>query len=164
MNYLDLQKKQQELDDYIIRTKGLDLHPEHLLSNMFSAAIDELMVEVADDMQDPEEWVDVLHFILSIANKYELELFDMEDLISDRGLLGLHVECSRSLLIAHRFSKCFKHWSNKRPNKSMLTTIEMYLSRCVECIRLACIKLGTDMITEYNKKYEINVQRQKEGY
>lgn len=163
MNYKQLQDKQKELDDFIIESKNLyNLHSDHLLSNMYNAARDELN-EIKEDVTNAEEWIDLAHFVLSIANKHDIHLINHVG-IYETNLL----ECLRltevSLDKALRYSKCFKHWSNKKPNSDDILAIQMHLEGMLEYISRACVILGTDLVVEYNKKYEENVNRQKRGY
>jgi dimeric dUTPase (all-alpha-NTP-PPase superfamily) len=162
VNYKELQAKQKELDEYIIKKKGIDISKEHLLSNTFLAAIDELCNEVEEDMKNPEEWIDVLHFVLSIGNQMG---FEYEDVKIHVGYLERMFEIATDhLLQSLRLSKCFKHWSHKRPSVTQRFTIQSYLEIVLKMIYSACEQLNCDMVTEYNKKHKINVERQNNGY
>ncbi len=162
MNLQDLQRKQQELDSFIIKTKNITISKEHLLSNTFLAAIDELSNEVREDISNPEEWIDVLHFVLSISNQlgYTLSMRNA----SEGKLDELLLRTERALLRALRLSKCFKHWSNSTPNQVELTWVGEFLSGAVSVINVACEVLNVDMYEEYEKKYKINIERQKNNY
>lgn len=157
-----LQQKQKELDDYIIKTKNITISDDHMLSNTFLAAIDELSNEVKEDISNVEEWIDVLHFILSLGNKFGFDLLPFG--VYDRGLVKLQMQAEEHLLSAMRLSKCFKHWSNKKPEVYDMVQVERKLEIVIGCIKTACERLGCNMFDEYDKKYKINIQRQKDNY
>lgn len=92
MKLSDLLKKQEQLDNYIIKSKNLDLKPQERLSNTILA----MMVEVGEMANEIrcfkhwsnksasskeiilEEYIDVLHFFLSIANQLGFTENDIE--------------------------------------------------------------------------------------
>lgn len=164
MTIKELQRKQQELDDYIIKMKKLeDMDQTHLLSNMFLAAIDELCNEVKEDIENPEEWIDFLHFCLSISNRLDLEP-EVYEFYVELGLNQCYDTAEEYILRCMRVSKCFKHWSNKKPDEKDLEFMELSLSLCIGAIDQACKALNANMFEEYEKKYKINIQRQRENY
>ena len=163
MNIKELQNKQKELDEFIVSKMNLNLTDEHMLVDMMLAAIDELCNEVKEDIENAEEWIDELHFVLSIGNRLGVKIQETNMLGSGWNLQQLYKANENHLLSAMRLSKCFKHWSKKRPSATDMALITNHLGICVESIKLACIKLNTDMEQEYNKKYEINRERQLRG-
>jgi len=167
MNYKALQEKQEELDQFIIESKGLqDMSPEHLLSNMILACHDEL-IEVYDAPEDAEEWIDVLHFVLSIANKLDVDLDEVDFAprkYVGHGLCRMQYDSVELLFYITRLTNAFKHWSNKVPSEQEITAYSECLLIMADIIKQACGKLGVDMVEEYDKKYEINKERQREGY
>lgn len=92
MKLSDLLEKQEQLDNYIIKSKKLDLKPQERLSNTILA----MMVEVGEMANEIrcfkhwsskpasdksvilEEYIDVLHFFLSIANQLGFSEEDIE--------------------------------------------------------------------------------------
>lgn len=94
MELKELYTKQKQLDDYVISNKGLEgMNPEDRLTNTILA----MMVETGElanevrtfkhwsdkPMSHPsiviEEYVDVLHFFLSIGNQLEFTPEQIED-------------------------------------------------------------------------------------
>ena len=161
-----LQIKQLELDNYIIESKNIKLSKNELLKNMILACHDEIL-EAEEAPDDVMEYIDILHFVLSIANKFNIVLPDMDyfDLIT-RPRSGFdYIESLRSnLLFITRESRIFKHWSVKEPTDEAYREIKLLLiEMCVDIVKV-CQNLDADVVVVYNKKYEINKQRQRENY
>lgn len=153
MKIKDLQLKQQQLDDFIIKNNNIQVSDSEMLKNMILACHDEIS-EVKESPDDVEEYIDVLHFVLSIANRCDLELseYRIYSYENYKPTLG------RLLLDFTRETKCFKHWSKKKGN-----TIPLNLNIMIDIIYGNCKRLGADMFEEYEKKYQINIERQKSG-
>lgn len=157
-----LQEKQLELDQFIIEKRGLTpdvISTSELMKNIILACYDEIE-EVAEDITNPEEWIDVLHFVLSIANYVGVELHIPTEPIK-WNLLECIYELRNDFKFFVRESRCFKHWSDKKGDELM---VKAFLECMIDTIHRACEILGVDMVEEYDKKYEINIQRQIEGY
>lgn len=163
MNIQSLLMKQKELNDYIIKTRGLTFNEGELLKNMILACHDEIS-EVAENPQDSSEYIDVLHFILSIMIELGYSGYDEfpPQLYPSKKLA--HIELRELLLEVTRLSKCFKHWSDKKPSVGEITNIRELLLDCIDIIYTECKYLQVDMYEEYEKKYQINIERQKNGY
>jgi len=153
MTIKELQIKQQELDIFIIRKCNIHMSVEEMTKNMILACHDEIS-EVEESPDDASEYIDVLHFVLSIANKYKLKL----DNERDDGYNVLDLDLRKCLLKWTRESRIFKHWSTKQGYSA-----QVYLDYMVDIIHDNCIRLGVDMFEEYEKKYQINIERQNGG-
>jgi len=151
-----LQDKQDKLDDFITDFNEIEMTESELLKNMILACHDEI-TEVEDAPEDVSEYIDVLHFVLSIANKMGFELSDSRMDWKTDTLRG-------ELLKFTRLSRVFKHWSDKTPSSHELSIAKECLDGMVDLIHEACVALGSDMFEEYNKKHDINIQRQYDGY
>lgn len=175
-----LKKKQQELDNFVLKSRGLTvltspkprtvISEEELLKNMILACFDEIR-EVLEQPQNAEEWVDVLHFLLSISNKIQGETVSPYDLNFNRvfkymgsPLKPLANELMMDMLKLNRLLSTFKHWSSKPVTHEAITSANVLISVMIENINIALHSLGTDMLTEYEKKYQINIERQKNNY
>ena len=161
-----LQQMQQELDEYIINVRDLRLHPKHLIANMILACHDEIS-EVYDAPSDVEEYIDVLHFVLSIANKFGIILLEHDSMLHTvrNTTIMTHIQNLRNALLSvTRFSKVFKHWSDKMPTESDMERVRTNLQIMYNIITDLCDRQGVSVKEEYLKKYEINIKRQQEGY
>jgi len=162
MTIKDLQIKQAELDAFIIKHLDLKLSESEMLKNMILACHDEIsVVEEAPD--DVEEWIDVLHFLLSIANKKAFVLVTPEkyhDSVTDKSCVGY---LWSDLLYFTRLSRCFKHWSAKVPSEDDITVMENFIQGSINAIYTKCLRSDTCMFKEYEKKYQINIKRQEDG-
>lgn len=154
---------QKELNDFVIANHGLKFNDKELLKNMILACHDEIS-EVEDDITNPEEFIDVLHFVLSVAIELGVEP-------KDPIVIPLVPLCStprmfrKSLLTVTRLSRCFKHWSIVKMSPANLETIREELSFMIATIvRALDILDADDIYTAYHKKYVINIERQKSGY
>jgi dimeric dUTPase (all-alpha-NTP-PPase superfamily) len=170
-----LQIKQRSLDDFIIQSKGITIVPtvaneyteRELLKNMYMALYDEIM-EIKHDIENAEEWIDALHFILSIANRTKCELGVHSRTIDDVKHLSLQ-DCHNNLLhdfnAVLRRNKIFKHWSTQFGDPMRFSPlINSYLQEMVLTISDALVLLGKDMIKEYELKHDVNVVRQENNY
>ena len=165
IDYGKMQLQQRELDDYIIRSKGLQgMTDQALLSNMILALHDEIL-EVEEAPLDPTEYIDCLHFVLSIANKMGFKLHGYIG-VELRGvsLIDIYEGMRYALLRFTRHQRGFKHWSDKKVDAFGLVQCESSLNAILEYISLACKKLGVDLVKEYDTKYQINIERQRKGY
>lgn len=168
MNLNALFKKQRQLDDYIIDKKGLegqDLVPNRLLA--LQVELGELANEWRgfkhwSDDQDPrrekmlEEYVDCLHFILSIGN--DIEVFTRTD-------WGMYLELS----VTDQFLAMFEavselSYSYRSDNQTKVQSD--YIIVVYDFLGLGhSLKFSWEQIEQaYNKKWEINKKRQDEGY
>ena len=159
-----LLEKQQELDDYIMRERFLT-HDETIEQRKLAFVVE--LAELAQewrgfkywsDNQEPsdkmlEEYVDVLHFALSLHNFYS---GDTEWTCSflKKGFGG--VEFSER-------DKCSAFLNAMRCNRSFEWMKGLTL--------LGVITIGHaldlneyDILKEYDRKYQINIERQNNGY
>lgn len=163
----ELQDKQKRLDDFII--KKHDLEGQDLLQNKI-IALDVELSEFANEVEffkywkenkgkgrELEEACDCLHFILSIANDLNCDLDEYVDFnypcFLNESLNSMYLKI-KDLLISEVL------WSNTYTSES---GISMILENFISMIK----ELGftfDDLVKEYNKKYEINIKRQEEGY
>lgn len=161
----DLQLKQLQLDSFILEKRGLTeeiLPNSELLKNLLLALYDEIM-EIEEDISNAEEWVDALHFTLAIANWYDFEL--------KKGFIPIESNLISNLSYVKKMygnivrrSRCFKHWSDKNASEADERFIACCLSDIICAIEKSLVVLGEDMRKVYDRKYEINVKRQMEGY
>lgn len=158
-----LQEMQEELDEFIMSFERVrSLSETEILKNMILACHDEI-TEIEDDISNPEEWIDALHFVLSIANRLGVEIKSYIDYY-DIPLCDAVRSLRYFLLDVTRLSRCFKHWSVKTPSYLDQDEIADTLQLMVIFINSACCKLGVSMRDEYIKKYKINIERQRSGY
>ena len=159
----ELLRKQKELNDYIIETRGLKFNDGELLKNMILACHDEIS-EVEEAPYDAEEYIDVLHFVLSIALEFGFEDLNFTNYSWYPNLDTSHDFLRYSLLKLTRYSKCFKHWSDKKPSEVDINHVKDHLEFMIHIIYVSVGILDKDMYAEYNRKYQINIERQKNGY
>lgn len=157
MTIKDLQLKQQELDNYIIEKNNIQVSDEEMLKNMILACHDEIS-EVEESPEDVEEYIDVLFFTLSIANRVNIDL-DNESFDNECRLTNMR----EYLLEFTRRSRVFKHWSKKKPNNLDKKAMEDYLNYIVDMVWYNCKRLNCNMFDEYEKKYAENIRRQETG-
>lgn len=176
---LDLFEKQKKLDEFISTKK---IHPTIITSvndtaNAFFVELGEFLNEVRafkhwsvkemDTEKAHEEFVDGLHFILSIGN----QMWDMSNRESDvlRLQHNIHDVVTTdfntfTIKEENHNRERFVSRSNESftSSKFLLGTLDEYLSYFITFIRLG-ISVGLDVdkiVTEYNKKHEINYVRQ----
>lgn len=159
-----LLKKQQELDDYIMRERGLT-HDETIEQRKLAFVVE--LAELAQewrgfkywsDNQEPsekmlEEYVDVLHFALSLHNYHE------HTVENTAYQLGLRNE-----------------YTNERETPLTVAFLEVllvatYTNVCEGELLANTLILGDwlglradDILKEYDRKYQINIERQNNGY
>lgn len=164
----ELQKKQLELDKFICESNNIaDI--ESLYDNKIIALdveLSEFMNEVKtfkhwkknkeiDRSKVIEEACDCLHFILSIANDKDIELkiIKLEKAFRDLHDVNFAYMCIKEMLWKDIYS-------GMQCNEFNLGVVLGILIYIIE-------ELGftyEDLIKEYDRKYEINIQRQVEGY
>ena len=163
MNMMELQRKQLQLDEFIITSRKLKISNVELVKNMMLACHDEIL-ECMEAPTDPSEYIDVLHFVLSIANKFDIELDEIPHEHAYEVISFIPNRLQHDLLLITRYSRIFKHWSDKKANSFDKNSIKVLLQDMVDNISGACQLLEVDMLKEYNKKYQINIERQHGDY
>lgn len=161
MNLSKLFEMQKELDDYIVKTKGLeekDLMPDLLLA---------LFVEVGECANEYakfkfwkvnpeskpgllEETVDCLHFILSIGLKTGF---------SEQKIGGCFVECGYA-------RDCFNDLFIAIADFGAEGNASLYWNMTAQFVHLTeCLDFTWEQIEQaYTDKWNINKQRQENGY
>ena len=159
-----LLKKQQELDDFIMRERFLT-HDETIEHRKLAFVVE--LAELAQewrgfkywsDNQQPsdkmlEEYVDVLHFALSLHNYYN---GDTELVIT--ALSG----CLKTLkLNAQDESMAFINVMERSRSREWAEGVALlYVIAIGRILELN----GDDILKEYDRKYQINIERQNNGY
>ena len=166
VNVGKLVEMQRELDGYIIEKRELVISNEELIKNMFLAGYSELL-EVFECLDDKEEWIDVLHFVLSISYKLGVE-DEIDGYLNDYGTPPCNI--TKKALWYNLFAEYtsalddyagYKHWKDVNMNERGLT---IHLAGCIETICVAVEQLGGNVKEEYTAKYNENIARQKRGY
>lgn len=159
----ELQNKQLELDKFIYESNGIadtgDIYYDKIvaLDVELGEFINEVKTfkywkknKVMDSNKVIEEACDCLHFILSLANDMEIELKYIEAM-----------KMAKDVNLLYRFIKATLWRDIYLDDES--ESMNKVLSLLIGIIK----ELGftyEDLIKEYDRKYEINIQRQKEGY
>lgn len=169
MNILkDLQDKQLELDRFIYESNSISdiatLYDKKIIA--LDVELSEFINEVksfkywkknkeVDRNKVIEEACDCLHFILSLANDKELTLkrSNVSKLLKDINDIDFAYMCIKDILWRNI---CFEIQCTSSNLEAML---ELLI-----CIIKQLDFTYEDLIKEYDRKYEINIQRQKEGY
>ena len=159
----ELQKKQLELDMFIYESNNItdtgDIFYDKItaLDVELSEFINEVKSfkywkknKIMDSNKTIEEACDCLHFILSLANDMEIELKYIEAM-----------KMAKDVNLLYRFIKAtlWKDIYLDDESESMNKVLSLLIGIIKE--------LGftyEDLIKEYDRKYEINIQRQREGY
>ena len=158
-----LQKKQLELDKFIYESNNIvdtgDIFYDKLtaLDVELSEFINEVKSfkywkknKIMDKNKTIEEACDCLHFMLSLANDMEVELKYIEAM-----------KIAKDVNLLYRFIKATL-WKDLYLDDNS-ESINKIFSLLIGLIK----ELGftyKDLTKEYDRKYEINIQRQKEGY
>lgn len=169
MKINDLKKYQNELDEKIHRKFGLTesqtrdsrviaLYDEY--NEMVNASKFFKYWSVQQDCPPREklveEWIDCLHFMLSLAIDYDIEL-----------------EVPPKLVIAPSFEDLFRRYdcmvnhlvhfyidiSDEVVRKNKLQQIFFYINKWGSALNLS----EEEIVEEYQKKYKINIERQQSG-
>ena len=171
-----LMEMQKELDDFIIETKGLQDKPhKEMVNALFCALFSELKevedaIFIGDDRSMIlEEKIDVLHFLLAIGYRIGME-----------SIMSMRIDCVEfestmipsEVMFSHVVElmdgvKAYKFWSNKKSE-----SVYFLGQKWMNCFRLLWIWMlegdsrytNQTVIDAYKAKYEINIQRQKDGY
>lgn len=161
-----LQLKQLELDKFIIKKHGLEG------KNLFENKVIALDVELSEFMNNLEtfkhwkinkgkpnaleEACDCLHFILSIANDiiHTLKLPVVRMTKSE-----LSTDIKTNMQYVNIKKKLFMDVLGYEDGKAL----DIILNRLVKMLRYHGYT-WEDLTKEYDRKYEINIQRQNEGY
>lgn len=166
IDFNKLQILQKGLDDFIINNKGLHLREQSpdFINNIWCAGFSELH-EIENALDDPEEWIDFLHFLLSVANKLDIKITGRKIFKSEYKLETLG-QARYSLLTswtkAMDASKTYKHWSNKSADfETLVFEIENMADILIQVFDFV---FDLDMQEEYMKKWEINRKRQINHY
>lgn len=176
---IDLFEKQNRLDTYIRNKTEIEVTLNDIL-NAYFVEVGEFLNEVRafkywtvkeiDTEKAREEFVDGLHFLLSIGNfcwgldkvgifsstlQERLEKLEQDELNLYRGKEDIY----RNRFVS-RSVGLYKY------SGSLNGTLEDYMDYFVFYIKLGYnVGMSTeDIINEYNKKHEINYVRQTEGY
>lgn len=159
-----LLKKQQELDDFIMRERGLT-HDETIEQRKLAFVVE--LAELAQEWrgfkywsenQEPsdkmlEEYVDVLHFALSLHNYHGGEtalVVDLMEIAIEIWEDGESQSLKMFLGILNNNHSC-SWYRGLTLHKVML--LSMYLGLQAD-----------DILKEYDRKYQINIERQNNGY
>jgi dimeric dUTPase (all-alpha-NTP-PPase superfamily) len=187
---LELLQKQRELDNFVLETKGLTISPSSLYTKRVVAFFVELG-EFTNELRSfkfwsnkkpspkevlLEEYVDALHFLLSITYTLQDTSDAGNSYITDRlapaidSYLATKVHFAKyediGVKLADDFIlKVVSHISDIsyvmplfwRENLLMAWLDFIYLGLMVGFTR-------DDIIEAYNKKYEVNIERQRQGY
>ena len=180
MNIEELFEKQKKLDDFIMGkfdARGIKTTEyDKLLSFRLLSFIVEVgeIVEATNREETLFEYIDALHFLLSIGNLIDIKIpYKSESfkksynfMVLNIGIEGLDVY--QSILVSFsklsNKTKCFKYWSIKRNVKVDL--FDNYLDLFLNFIYLGHLLEFTDLEIEtaYIKKNDINYRRQVESY
>lgn len=158
-----LQKKQLELDKFIYESNNItdtgDIFYDKItaLDVELSEFVNEVKSfkywkknKIMDKNKTIEEACDCLHFILSLANDMEVELKYIEAM-----------KIAKDANLLYRFIKATL-WKDLYLDDNS-ESINKIFSLLIGLIK----ELGftyEDLMKEYDRKYEINIQRQREGY
>jgi len=171
-----LMEMQKELDDFIIETKGLQDKPHKEMVNALFCALFSELKEVDEAMRNGlpksevlEEKIDVLHFLLAIGYRIGMESI-MGMKIDDIEFESKEVPGETIFLYMVELMDCvkaYKFWSNKKSE-----SVYFLGQKWMNCFRLLWIWMlegdsrytNQTVIDAYKAKYEINIQRQKDGY
>ena len=169
MNTLkDLQDKQLELDKFIYESNSISdiatLYDKKIIA--LDVELSEFINEVksfkywkknkeVDRNKVIEEACDCLHFILSLANDKELTLKrnNVSKLLKDINDIDFAYMCIKDVLWRNI---CFEIQCTAINLEAMLELL-IYIIKQLDFTY-------EDLIKEYDRKYEINIQRQREGY
>lgn len=169
MNLIEMQKKQKELDERIIRDKNIVLSNKELLLNT-CVALDVELAEMMNDHQGFKIWkennqpkdglleeiADCMSFFLSIANQLEIELdswIERKELLMDWNDSNFKYLMTKKHLSDAIFSDDFSKYSFRLSFYEFMYLIE------------ECFGFESSSIEEsYYKKNEINHNRQSNGY
>ena len=161
-----LLEKQQELDDYIMRERFLT-HDETIEQRKLAFIVE--LAELAQewrgfkywsDNQEPsdkmlEEYVDVLHFALSLHNYYGGD--------ESTNFTIFSTECAVKKQSDEKSDPLNEFSSIVRQNIDYSWNSGVSLHKVL--ILSAHLKLmPDDILKEYDRKYQINIERQNNGY
>jgi len=161
MDWTTLFNMQRQLDNYI--TEQHELHGQDLFEERFLALLVELgelanetrcfkfwsVKDKSDTSIILEEYVDNIHFLLSIGIQKGYEFSDLDSSIT---------YFKETMQFNYVFETCLKFYRHQ--------TEENYLNMFREYLHLAKL-LGfseQDIIDAYEKKNEVNYERQEKGY
>lgn len=165
---------QRELDDYIIDNKKIMMSGRQWLNALFCATYSELL-EVEEsvmelDMQHTlEEYIDVLHFVLAIGYRIKIDESPAADLTLSQIIINKNNSHVGSVMVELTKLmdnvKAYKFWKNSDGHDRDLYIQWVKLIHTIygnAVIHTRCdITLFLDM---YRKKWQINKDRQDEGY
>lgn len=179
----ELMEKQRELDNYILETKKIDLHPLELMANRclaFQVEVAELANEVrsfkhwsnkprSEHEVILEEFADGLHFLLSISYtvadygegiSYDTWVFNPDS--AECGASNLEIN-SRFLATSQIVSELYFEWGTDRDEFALFDILaELWSSYSFLAAHLGLSEAS--VIGAYERKYQINIERQKAGY
>lgn len=160
----ELQMKQNRLDKFVCENNNIE-NPGDLVLNKITA-LDVEFGELANEIQFFKHWkknklidkakvieeaCDCLHFILSLANDNDVNLQVMA-----------YGTFTREIDTLYRYIKAtlWKDIYLEDKWEEGLKRILMLLVAMIEELDFTY----SDLLREYDRKYEINIKRQKEGY
>jgi len=157
--FQQLQKKQDELDQFIYEKKGIK-NPEKLLPETaialqveFNELINELprlfkyWSSKPNNLENAiEEYIDCLHFLLKLSNMLEIKEYNYERPTKEYDLrnliIGINNMISR-VILDRQFEKLMNHFL-------------LFGEKCSFTM--------DEIVKEYNRKYIVNIERQEQGY
>lgn len=166
----ELQKKQLELDKFIYNKRGIPLNDLKLREKII--ALDVELSEFANEIEFFKYWkvnkgkdkileeaCDCLHFMLSIANTVKTELNYVDMYLEGETLMDMYL-CIKCFLFEDIASYVC---TNEKVDEETEEAINITFNILIKMVKEAGFTYE-DLIKEYDRKYEINIQRQKEGY
>lgn len=172
-----LYKNQKELDLNIIKTNNICEKETDLLTKKFLAALVELgefAEEIKDRVKALYEYVDTLHFLLSINNDLELNymcdiefesIYNSSRFELDATRSGEIVDFIMNFTNLANATRCFKYWSTKKSeDKNRLK--DLYAVTLWSFFSIGNFEGYTadEIIEAYKTKRLENFKRQQEGY
>ena len=176
--------KQRELDEFVIISKGLTIDPSDLYTMRVTAFLVELF-EFANELRAfkfwsnkapsskdalLEEYVDALHFLLSITNTltyvyedHSRQLNSEINIIIEKPLSRYFLRKNQEInivmldiagLMGGELGADTFFW-----HEPLLKVWDNFMS-----LAKLCEFSNEDIEEAYNRKYEINIERQKQGY
>jgi dimeric dUTPase (all-alpha-NTP-PPase superfamily) len=172
--------RQKELDDYILencnaRSGNHQLNHQDLVTERLLA----LFVEVGEFISAPmskklEEYVDCLHFILSLRFSLDMQVYEDHEEFEELYTRFLSIkseEQTAAMLITSisylaNSTRCFKYWSTQQCPSNRPLVKELYYRVFRDFLRLgnAAGFAGHEVVEAYDKKYQENIRRQQTGY
>ena len=163
MNLKELQEKQRELDNYIIKKRDITFQGKERILSLFLSAFSEIQ-ETENDIENPEEWIDILHFVLSIANELDIDLVYTGTFNNKYTLTTYLDEVRKDLTKAMDVEASYKFWKTIELDYTSKMVLKHLLQKLCVNINQACNFIGEDLETQYLMKHQKNIDRQINGY